>query len=1401
MFVLNFPYATRSIVVFLIMVFVVGFSVETSEAKAPSEISVTYCNNCVPHQFTNELNEPDGPIVDYWKLWSRKTGIPVRFVPAQWSQTLHKVQSGEVDAHAGLFYSDERATFLDYGSPLMSSDTHIFIHKDLPFPKSVPELQAYRIGVMKGDLVEGWLKKNVGESVVVGFADYPSIMAALKAKTIKAFAADTLPGLSQLAKADLLPCFRYETLQPLYTSEFFPAVAKGNSEGLDLINKGMQSISGEERKRISRIWASGKRSKDPDSIIVAIDEDYPPFSSMGIDGEPQGLLVDLWREWGQTVGRQVHFKASNWAKTVDAIRAGEADIHSGLFRSDERDEYFLFSRPIHKIKTALYSLDKTGAKCSLSQLAGKNVGAVSGTYQLDYLLRHNPEIVPHEFETRADYFLALMRGDVTAVVEETAPMEALAARFGLSGALSRGTDLFEENIYAGVKKDNEPLLRLVEKGLDEIPAERLAQIEAQWIINQEDRFYERASGFVTLTADEKKWIAAHPVITIAATPDWPPFEWKSEGSGAHLGISADMLRLVADKVGLKLAPEFGAWGKLLDKMKNKELDVVPGLNSTPEREEFLLFTEPFNEHFSVLFARSEREDIKSLNDLAGKTIAVEKGFALAEILARDHPEIKLELVETTLDAIKALSTGRIDAYVGNQLVGNYLIKQYLIENVKSVGFYNKKPGRFRFGVRKDWPILQHILNKGVAAISEAERKTIIKAYTGVETGEGKQIKLTDAELDWIHTHKNIRLGVDSSWPPFEYVDKNGSYSGLAAGYVQVLSERLDLTMTPNSALTWGEALKAMENGEDRIDVLPAAAFTQEREKYLNFTKPYLTFPLVIATRKDANYIGDLDDLKGKRVGVIEGYYTHELLQTDYPDLIPVFYASVADGVQELNDGKIEAFFDNLAVISYETDSLGLENIKVAASTDHKVELSMAVRKDWPELVSLLNKTLDTINDKERTIIRNTWMALRVNIGTDVKTILMWAVPLALGAILIIVIIVAWNRRLGKEIAERKLAESRLRFTQYAMDNAVHSVLWVDPTTGFFTYVNNAACKSLGYSREELLNMRVPEVDVDFPAEKLGEFIQALRENDFLMVEGRHKTKEGNCLSVELTSYLSEYGQSEVVVCFTKDITEEKKARQERDDAFDVITSSINYASRIQRSVLPDTHLLENLFHDHFVLWEPRDVVGGDIYWSKQWGGGVVLIVGDCTGHGVPGAFMTLITTGAMERALGEIEEGNVGAFLQRVHQMTQATLGQDLDTGESDDGMELGVCYFHPEQELMRFASARFDLFFVENGEVTAVKPTKKGIGYRDIAFNQEFMEHDLELRRGRSYYMTSDGVIDQIGGIKQRGFGKKRFHEVLLKIQDKPMKEQKLVIMDTLVEYQGSQNRRDDVVVIGFNF
>ncbi len=272
-----------------------------------------------------------------------------------------------------------------------------------------------------------------------------------------------------------------------------------------------------------------------------------------------------------------------------------------------------------------------------------------------------------------------------------------------------------------------------------------------------------------------------------------------------------------------------------------------------------------------------------------------------------------------------------------------------------------------------------------------------------------------------------------------------------------------------------------------------------------------------------------------------------------------------------------------------------------------------------------------------------------------------------------------------------------------------------------------------------------------------------------------------------------------VVSIVIDITERKRAEQQLAEAHQLITSSIEYASHIQRSALPPDALMSEALDEYFVIWEPRDVVGGDIYWARRVEGGHIIVMADCTGHGVPGAFLTMIATGALRQAIIEHPDGDPAKVIGRMNSFIKNSLRQDTAEGPSDDGLELGICRIDEGGERLTFAGARFSLWVLNGHGAEEIKGDKSGIGYRQVPLDRTFTNHEVPQTPGSAYYLFSDGLVDQVGGDKRRAFGKKRIIAVLKEYLTRPLAKQRDAIMAAFTAYQGDEIRRDDVTFLGF--
>lgn len=254
-----------------------------------------------------------------------------------------------------------------------------------------------------------------------------------------------------------------------------------------------------------------------------------------------------------------------------------------------------------------------------------------------------------------------------------------------------------------------------------------------------------------------------------------------------------------------------------------------------------------------------------------------------------------------------------------------------------------------------------------------------------------------------------------------------------------------------------------------------------------------------------------------------------------------------------------------------------------------------------------------------------------------------------------------------------------------------------------------------------------------------------------------------------------------------------------------VRESIEYASIIQTALLPDTEILSRFFKDAFVYWMPRDTVGGDIYLIHEFNDGDDCLIAtiDCTGHGVPGAFVTMLVK-AIERSLvARIRDTNEviepGKVLSIFNRSIRNLLKQDDPDTNCNAGFDGGVIHYNKSTNTVKFAGAETALFYLDGDKVKTIRGSRHSVGYKKSDPDFTFKEHTLTVHEGMRFYISSDGFLDQNGGEKGFPFGKKRFQALMLEQAERPLHEQLPIFEKALLAYQGEEERNDDVTVIAF--
>ncbi len=299
-----------------------------------------------------------------------------------------------------------------------------------------------------------------------------------------------------------------------------------------------------------------------------------------------------------------------------------------------------------------------------------------------------------------------------------------------------------------------------------------------------------------------------------------------------------------------------------------------------------------------------------------------------------------------------------------------------------------------------------------------------------------------------------------------------------------------------------------------------------------------------------------------------------------------------------------------------------------------------------------------------------------------------------------------------------------------------------------------------------------------------------REQEEAQQQVIEQMKENETLQTKVTRELEEKVRER-----TSEIEQQKVLIEAKNKD---ITDSILYAKRIQQAILPDDIFLREVLDDHFVLYKPKDIVSGDFYWAEKKNGASLFAAVDCTGHGVPGAFVSMLGYNGLNQAVTEKNLTKPAEILHELEKYISAALKQTTHLEKVKDGMDLSLCTFHRRERTLEFAGAMNPVYIIRNGGLQTIKGDRMSIGGEQEADKKEFTNHSISLQAGDCVYVFTDGFVDQFGGHKRKKFMTRQFKDLLEKISTRSMKEQRDILESTIDKWRGELEQIDDILVIG---
>ncbi len=697
--------------------------------------------------------------------------------------------------------------------------------------------------------------------------------------------------------------------------------------------------------------------RDAHPRLRAVFAVAPPFA-LERNGKPSGHSVELMQSAAAKLGVELDLRATTLERAFAAIRSGDADLMLNVVHTPERAAEFILGERSTRLEDRLYVRADRPDLVDLKSLQGGRFAVWPGFPFLESLRQRVPRVQLVETGGYADALEAVSGGGADGTVMEPLVAESILADRGITSLAGRGparlsgsTPLSASTFMVG--RDQPVLAQMLNKALAALDPGELQRLHKRWFGS--DDLVVRMRAEVQLTEAERSFIAGHRDVVLGVAADWQPMIFEN-ADGSFAGIDWDTADLINQVLGTRIRFKTGVWGDLVASAERREIDGLSASVAHPERARHFLFTDPYTRVTKAILARSGNPlAIHSVADLAGKWVGYGRGNLSSQKLLESMPGVVPVPLGTELDQINALMGGQIDAMLGAETVIYYLAERD-ISAIQQVLTLDSATDMV-FSIRKDWPLLVSAINRVLTALPEAQRMAIKRRYldaASARVAETGTVAIDARELAWLEARdRRLTYCFHPEWPPYDYLE-DGEHRGIFRDYLDLFAAKLGVELTPLPTRDWAEAHRLAE--ERRCDFISGAVPTPDRKRYLAFTRSFTEVTLVLVARDGAPFVAGIANLAGKPIGVPAQSAIAADLRSRFPDQPLVELDHIRDYGQAISTGRIYAVVTTLDHAAKLVEEGG-GRFRVIGKLDEPARISVAVRNDAPELLSLMNKAI------------------------------------------------------------------------------------------------------------------------------------------------------------------------------------------------------------------------------------------------------------------------------------------------------------------------------------------------------------------------------------------------------------------------------------------------------------
>ena len=495
-----------------------------------------------------------------------------------------------------------------------------------------------------------------------------------------------------------------------------------------------------------------------------------------------------------------------------------------------------------------------------------------------------------------------------------------------------------------------------------------------------------------LSSAEKAFLRTHPTVKIHMEENYSPFSFLKE-NGEFSGYSVDYAELVAKRLGIEFQYSRGeTWNEAIKNLQDKKIDIIAQTINTEERRNYALFSNPYMTHSWGITTHKKNAGLNRIEKLKGKTIGLIKGYLIEDLLQRHYPHIHLRGYHNHSALLKAVHSGEVDAAVSTYEVMKYHIVSRSMPNMVSFQIqknHDLMTNSECFAIRKDWPLLHSAMQKAMDSITLDELTTMQSRWFGqISTPTASRIPLSEQEQTWLRRHPRIKVSNETDYPPFDFAIGKQPM-GYSIDMLNLLAQKIGIEVEYINGYTWSELVELFKNGE--LDLLHSLIKTPEREQLGLFSSPYQRMKSHFITRKENPDITSIKQLFDKTIVVGRGWNMQEYLRHYYPQIKTKEVDCIAEKLDAVSRGKAYASIDPQSTASYTIKRNHLNNLKISGwfkeyDQDQGVTYHFMAQKDAPELITMLNRALQSLSLDEINELSRKWFGNEIESVSPGRTL-------------------------------------------------------------------------------------------------------------------------------------------------------------------------------------------------------------------------------------------------------------------------------------------------------------------------------------------------------------------------------------------------------------------------------